>query len=317
MNLSTTFVAPIGSGFGDVIISLPVIQSLIDQGKSVVLVCRSFRQQGISERVVGLKGEILEDKLRLANGDIYLNLRDHPLQTDHVWGSPEFESFFGPTNMEKIVATIAADFNIAIDFQNLTPLHFNKRAEICDAIAFVPGTDAYHKHWPNEYWLALLNFLKEKKKRVLLIGKPDESPAVKRLLETTEDLNAEHSIEWIATPTAADAIDLISNCTAVVSVDTGLMHTAVQQGIPTFTFIHPRDYHQRSAEACVNFIANDCPEKCGRQNQPKPGFAAASKLEVGLKFDHRKCPLSIEENCMGQIKPNDVISKMQEWKIIE
>jgi hypothetical protein len=303
-----TFVAPIGTGFGDVLISLPVIQCLIDRNESVFLVSRCFRQVGIAERVVGLCGEVAEDRLELQQGDRYVNLRDHWLQTDHIWGSPEFERLFGKTDLEQIIKTIAADFDIQIDYSELRQLQFATRAELSGAVAFVPGTDGFYKHWPHEHWLCLYELLKAEQTRVILVGRPDESPAVQRLLAA--------GIEWIETRSPGDAIDVISSCAAVVAVDTGLMHTAVQQGIPTFAFIHPRNYHMRSARNCCNFIANDCPAKCGRDFEVKEGFAAASGLGVDLKFDHRECTLSAAENCMGSVAPQAVLDRMREYGVI-
>ncbi len=264
--------APIGSGFGDVLISLPVMQALIERGENVFLVSRSFRQVGISERIIGLKGEVAESELELLEGDRYLNLRDHPLQTDHIWGSPQFEEFFGPTDMEKIISKIAVDFGVETDFVRLRPLRFDRRADLQDAVAFVPGTDGYYKHWLHENWLALQDELNCAGLRVIVAGKADESPAVARLLEA--------GCECLETPTAGQAIDLISSCVAVVSVDTGLMHTAVQQGVPTYCFVHPRNHHKRSASNCFNFAAADCPEKCQRDFGIKPGVAAQCSPEI-------------------------------------
>ncbi len=298
--MKRTFVAAIGSGFGDVLISLPVVQSLIETDEHVVLVTRSFRQVGIAERVVGLKGEVPESELCLQPGDRYVNLREHPLQLNHVWGSTEFELEFGKTNIERIIANIASDFGIKTDFANLTPLWFERRKDLSSAVAFVPGTDMFYKHWPHENWLRLYQVFSRQGRRIIVMGKPDESPAVERLISA--------GIEYIETPTAALAIDVISSCAAVISVDTGLMHTAVQQGVPTYAFIHPQNFHTRSNRNCFNLHARQCPEKCRRDFSPPAGYADPSKLAVGLKFDRRECSLAIEESCMGAISTDAVIS---------
>jgi len=301
--LKRTFVAAIGSGFGDVLISLPVVQSLIDTEEHVILVTRSFRQLGIAERVVGLQGEVSESKLNLTTGDRYVNLREHPLQTDYVWGSAEFEAQFGKTNLERIIANIASDFGIKTDFSRLTPLSFERINDLSEAFAFVPGTDGFYKHWPHENWLRLHKKLRRQGRRIIVVGKPDESPAVQRLLSA--------GLEHFQTETAGSAIDVISSCAAVISVDTGLMHTAIQQGIPTYAFMHPQNFHTRSNANCFNFLAQQCPEKCLRDFTPKAGYADSSGLEVGLKFDQRECSLPIEENCMGVIRTDDVIELLE------
>jgi Glycosyltransferase family 9 (heptosyltransferase) len=298
-------VAPIGSGFGDVVISLPVIDVLIDRGEDVWLVTRSFRQVGISPRIVGIRGEVAEENLQIKTGDRYVNLRKHPLQTDHVWGSDKFERWFGPTRFEKIISIVANDFGIATDFQCLRPLQFSKRDEAAGKIAFIPGSDGYYKHWPTTYWLQLRQALEQAGLQILVIGKPDESPAVKDLIE--------HGLQWIESPTAGEAIDLVSSCRLAVSVDTGLMHVALQQGIPTVAFIHPSNYHIRTVKNCFNLFGIDCPEKCGREPVTTPPEAlAASELAVSLKFDHRPCQLAASESCMGVIQPDKVLELMNE-----
>jgi hypothetical protein len=300
----STFVAPIGSGFGDVLISLPVVQALLDQGEETYLVTRSFRQEGIAARVAGLAGEVAESELRLGPGDRYLNLRAHPIQTDHLWGTPAFEAIFGVTRLEKIIALIASDYGLSLSYSQLRPLQYEARPDVAGKIVFVAGTDVHYKHWPEIYWLELFDELKARGQSVTMVGRPDESPSVKALIE--------RGLDWVKTPSAADAIDVVSSARAVVAVDTGMMHVAVQQGLPTFAFIHPAYYHQRSAANCFNFIGVQCPVECGRDTELKAGITAADSLEVGLKFDHHVCRMPLSSNCMAGIAPLAVLSRMIE-----
>ena len=43
----------------------------------------------------------------------FVDLRDHPLQRDWWWGSPEFEDAFGTLSINDILGRICADFGIA------------------------------------------------------------------------------------------------------------------------------------------------------------------------------------------------------------
>jgi len=301
----TSYVAPIGTGFGDVLISLPVIDALIARGETVCLVTRSFRQKDIAPRIEGICGEVEEEQLQLTAGDRYFNLRDHPIQTEHVWGSKEFEAWFGPTDFEKIISIVAHDFQIPISFEHLRPLKCNRRQEALGKIGFVPGSDGFYKHWPTGYWLQLRDALLQAGLEPILIGKPEESPAVNELLN--------HGLTWVESPTPGDAIDLVSSCRLVVAVDTGLMHAAVQQGIPTVAFIHPKNHHVRSAANCFNLFGIVCPDLCGRDPITTPeGALAASGLSVALKFDHRLCQLPPAEGCMGAITPSQVLTLIKE-----
>ncbi len=45
-----------------------------------------------------------------------VDLRDHPLQRDHWWGSPEFEAAYGPLSINEIIARIGADLGVVADF---------------------------------------------------------------------------------------------------------------------------------------------------------------------------------------------------------
>ncbi len=303
-----TYVSTIGSGFGDVIICLPVIDAIVDSCPNVFLVTRSFRQAGIAERITGVKGEIAESQLELADGDRYINLRNHPLQLNHLWGSPEFESFFGPTEIEKIVVAISKDFGFEIDYKHLRKLEYTNRSELSHCVALVPGTDIYHKHWPHSYWMQVHDHLKRNGHEVIVLGRPSESPAVERFIES--------GIKWFETPTTADSIDAISSCNAVIAIDTGLMHVAVNQGTPTIALLHPSNYHMRSAPNCFNLTGSFCHPDCRRDLTPSPGFNAAVKLEVALKFDHRECTLPLENNCMAKIKPEAVIELMKKQNIL-
>lgn len=290
------------------IICLPVIDALVDSCPNVYLVTRSFRQAGIAERIKGVKGAVGESELTLVEGDRYINLRDHPLQLNHLWGSPEFEAFFGPTEIERIVSVIAKDFGFETDYKHLRKLEFANRSELNHYVALVPGTDIYHKHWPHCYWMQVYDQLKANGHEMIVLGRPSESPAVQRLIDA--------GIKWIETPTTADSIDAISSCKAVIAIDTGLMHVAVNQGVPTIALLHPSNYHMRSAPNCFNLTGSLCHPDCCRDLTPARGFNAAIKLEVALKFDHRECTLPLENNCMAKIKPEDVIELMKKQNVL-
>ena len=91
----TTYIAPISWGLGDLVVSLQAVQTLIDQGGQTYLIARSQCQSELAMRVQGLAGTVLErdfDSSNLAPADLYLNLREHPLQKNYWWGSPEFEA---------------------------------------------------------------------------------------------------------------------------------------------------------------------------------------------------------------------------------
>jgi hypothetical protein len=153
-----TYIAPISTGLGDLIVSLPAIQYLIAQGEETILVQRSPRQDGLPELIPGLSGCVREvdfDVTAIGAGDRYINLRDHPIQTEYLWGSAEFEAKFPDYKIMDILRHICRDFGIMADFHDLEPLPFEQRDDARDAVAFVPGTGAIFKCWHKDRWLDL------------------------------------------------------------------------------------------------------------------------------------------------------------------
>ena len=87
------YLAPLASGLGDAIVTLPLIYKSIEQQKTY-LVARSPRQEGLFQAIEGLAGVVrepdLNTKVILGPDDQYLNLRLHPIQRDYVWGGEKF-----------------------------------------------------------------------------------------------------------------------------------------------------------------------------------------------------------------------------------
>ena len=138
-----TYFAPIGNGLGDLIVSLPAVQYLIDSGEPTILVLRSPRQEGLEGLIPGLSGSVKEseidpDTVRGA-GHRWINLREHPLQTDHVWGSSAFDLAYPGYKIADIVRDICSDMGIHADFEDLTPLPFDRRKELEHDVVLVPA----------------------------------------------------------------------------------------------------------------------------------------------------------------------------------
>lgn len=304
------YVAPISSGLGDLIVSLPVIQAVIDQGHETYLVCRSSRQEGISERVPGLAGEISEEALRvkpLQANDRVINLREHPLQKNFVWGSPQFNAQFGPLKIAQIIEIIASDMNVKVAFGNLQPLRFSRRSDAQGAVLLIAGTDGFQKHWPISYWLALHELVLPHRK-VIVVGAPDQSPAVEALIR--------QNITWLPTPTIGEAIDLISSCAAVVSVDTGLMHLAVHQGRPTVAFFNRSMLYQRLESNCKALLAPPCSTQCQAEFPTDANLHKTSFTYADNQIDQRSCFVEPNESCMGSILPSHVVQALADLGIL-
>ena len=91
----------------------------------------------------------------MSGADRVVDLRDHPLQRDHWWGSPEFEAAFGPLDINQILDRIASDFGIDADFSAPTPLLSSPVPGLDRTVLLVTETDGPAKAWPAAKWESL------------------------------------------------------------------------------------------------------------------------------------------------------------------
>src|SRR6266545_2199872 len=140
-----TYIAPISFGLGDLVVSLPAIQALIaeHQPRETWLVARAPGQAALADRIAGIGGCVPEDAFDPAQADgRFVDLRDHALQRDYWWGSPEFDRAVGPLAINEILACICADFGIRADFSKPVPLvAHHTRPEVRDAVLLVTESD--------------------------------------------------------------------------------------------------------------------------------------------------------------------------------
>lgn len=307
----TVYVAPVSSGLGDLIVSLPVVQQLIADGEETVLVCRSIRQDGVGARIEGLASEIREEDFSIemvGPNDRLINLREHPLQKDHIWGSREFEAQFGPIKIMQIVEMLSHGLGVEADFKQLKPLVFNRVPQLKERIALIAGTDGFCKHWPTEHWLALQEILSKQGVETFLIGLPDQSPPVKELIDL--------GLTWFPTATIGDAIDAVSSCLAVVSVDTGLMHIAVHQGTPTVAFFNRAGLYRRSEPNCAALTTIECADECKQEFPLDPNMRKTRFSYEDNKTDERLCRMSVAESCMYSVSPQSVVDSLDRLNVL-
>ena len=63
-----------------------------------------------------------EGDLAIQPPDTLVDLRDHPLQRDYWWGTPEFATAYGALTINGIIARIGADLGVVGDFSAPVPL---------------------------------------------------------------------------------------------------------------------------------------------------------------------------------------------------
>ena len=298
----TTYLAAVGGGLGDMIVALPVFRALIRQEK-VIVVMRTQRQMGFEELIPGLSGSIQEPvlaKRTLEPEERYINLRAHRLQTDYFWGGPEFERDYPSFKINDILGEMCRDLGINADFQNLVPFPFTKLPELDNAIICIPGTTVDPKSWAASNWMKLRPALEKMGFKVYMLGQPEHSEVVRELHENNFPL--------LQTPEIRDAVDILSSARAVVSVDTGLMHLAVQQGTATISLFQDPIYYRPYANAFM-LLSKHCADACVEERMSaRPQDTTVEKDEFcwyNGKF--KTCQVSEEERCINSISVSDVL----------
>jgi len=296
--MGDVLVAPISFGLGDLVVSLPVIQALVAEGAGQVrLVARSHVQALLGDRIRGLAGWVAEDRLTVGAGERLVDLRDHRLQRDHWWGSAAFVEAFGAMDINDIVACIAADAGIAVDLSAPAPLLARPRRGLQDTVLFVHETDGPDKAWPPQRWARTAALVHDVGLRTLLVTRAAPSPAMRAT-----------GISHLVAPTPGDAVDVLSSCRAVIGVDTGLTHVAVQQRTPTVTICRENSVYVR-------------PWPHSRALRGAPCTAACRDMEAGHTYNERislagftpspwRCPVGAA--CLDTTTPLRAVAMLQE-----
>jgi Glycosyltransferase family 9 (heptosyltransferase) len=292
------YVAPVSFGLGDLVVSLPAIQALIDSGVETWLVTRSSSQAALAERIAGLSGWIAEDAFdRDGHDGRLVDLRDHPLQRDHWWGSAEFEAAFGPLSINEILARICADFGIAADFTDPVPLSAEPRPDLSSTVLLVLDTDGPTKRWAADRWAAVAAGIRA-------IGL--DVRAVTRV-DVAVDLGVTR-IEAAVAPTPGAAVDVLGSARAVVGVDTGLTHIAAQQRTPTVMICRANPVFFRSWPHTKAVIGDRCDDACVAVEED---YAYNERVDLrGFQWQPRHCPVG--GRCLDGVRPEDVLGALEQ-----
>jgi Glycosyltransferase family 9 (heptosyltransferase) len=294
--MARTFLAPVSYGLGDLVVSLPAIQALIREGPPVWLVARAPSQRLLAGRIAGLAGVVDEGDLVCAASDRLIDLRDHTLQRDYWWGSAAFEQEWGSLDINQILQLICRDFGIDADFSRPMPLEANPRPELGGTVLLVHETDGAHKSWPADGWAALAAGIRADGLEVAQVTKGDGVP----LLDAGE-------IPALVAPTPATAVDALSSCRAVIGIDTGLTHVAVQQGTPTVAICRRSSVYVRPWPNCVALRGDDCTDECLTVEA-----SYAYNQVVSMRDFHpapRRCPSG--QRCLARARPEDALALLR------
>jgi hypothetical protein len=297
--MGRSYIAPISFGLGDLIVSLPAIQASITENHpgATWLIARSDGQAALASRIDGLGGCVREAAFDVARADgRVIDLRDHRLQRDYWWGSPEFDEAVGPLSINEILGRICADFGVPADFSQPVPLLARRRPEVSDAVLFVTESEST-KRWPPERWADLASELRACGHDVRMITRREPASEMSDI-----------GIDAIRAPTPCDAIDLLGSCRAVAGIDTGFTHIAAQQGTPTVGIYRNRAVYFRPWPHCRAIVGDQCDESCRAVERD---YAYNARVgNPAAEWQPRSCPVGAR--CLQAVHPADVLDALRE-----
>ena len=294
------YVAPISFGLGDLVVSLPAIQALIEQGQrdgtETWLVARSDAQAQLAGRIAGLSGSVREGSVHDRDGRL-VDLRDHPLQRDWWWGTPEFEDAFGPLAINDILNRICSDFGIAADFSRPLPLNACPRPEYGSSVLLVAGSDGPSKQWSLDAWKSVADSVRGRGLDVRLLTR-DSAPPEMRVLGAAD----------ARAPSPGDALDVLSAAAAVIGIDTGLTHLAAQQGTPTVTICRAPAVYFRPWPHTRAVVGSPCDDACIADERQR-AYNTVVDLRR-LTWRPQTCPVG--GPCLAAVEPDDVVRALEQ-----
>ena len=295
------FIAPVSFGLGDLVVSLPVIQAAQRRGADSMtetwLVTRSPVQTALAARIPGLAGTVREDRpLAMSPSDAMIDLREHPLQREYWWGSPEFEAVHGAMSINEILGRIASDFGITADFSAPVPLEARPRRAIDRRVLFIADSDGTAKRWPADRWVALA-------RELAMAGA--ETAVVTR--GEPHHFLVSRGLDPVVAPTPGDAVDVLSTCRAAIGIDTGLTHIAAQQGTPTLTLSRRPAVYFRDWGHTRLVAGSSCDALCQRTERV---YADAQRTKLDPDAAPRTCPSHAV--CLEPIEPGMVLRALED-----
>ena len=234
---------------------------------------RSHSQAALAERISGLAGTVAEGDVAICAREALVDLRDHPLQRDYWWGSPEFVAAYGALSINEIIARIGADLGVVGDFSVPVPLESRHRPDAEGLVLFVADADGTAKRWALERWVELAAALGRRGLDVAVVTRGEGGNAL-----------VDRGLASFVAATPGEAVDVLSACRAVVGVDTGLTHIAAQQGTPTVTLCRTPAVYFRNWDHTRLVAGSVCDPACRRAEKE---YAYNQRVRPQRRRTHR------------------------------
>ncbi|TMK62246.1 MAG: glycosyltransferase family 9 protein [Actinobacteria bacterium] len=192
---------------------------------------------------------------------------------------------------------ICADFGIEADFDDPQPLDALPRPDVSSCVLFVTDSDGPSKCWPAERWAALAADIRELGLDTRVVTRDGVEPELAAL-----------EIESVVAPTPGDAVDVLTAARAVIGIDTGLTHIAVQQGTPTVTIARASTVFFRPWPHARVIFGDRCDDRCTALEEE---YAYNERVDLrGFRWQPRACPVG--GRCLDPVRPAHVFDALEQ-----
>lgn len=203
----------------------------------------------------------------LKNSRLFLN---HGIPVKPVHDVEQNLNLLSPLRIATAAEKTEYDFPLSKeDYQNAEKYLFERGITSINLIGIHPGTnkDLVYKRWPEDRWSVLADKLTEQYgAEVLIFGGPDEKHLKNIIAQKMRQKS--HTVDLPLRATAA----LMSKCRLFVSNDSGLMHIAVSQKVPTFGLFGPTDERRTAPWGKFGHVI--------RAEGTKPNYNVANLKEI-------------------------------------
>src|SRR4030095_8964881 len=170
------YVAAVGSRLGDMVVILPIVESLIRDDVSVYLVVRSPVQLELAEMIEGLGGCGKESDLAHAlegrAGPVLDFFKDVNGRNHGLLGSMTISEYEGLSIVERLNIA-CTELGLPGGEKGPVPLPCERIPDLTDTVAVVPGATSSSKRWPVAHWLDMVAKFRAVGLSCLMLGQPE------------------------------------------------------------------------------------------------------------------------------------------------
>ena len=160
----------------------------------------------------------------------------------------------------------------------------------------VTESDGASKQWSVDRWRTLTDGLRARELDVRLLTRDEAAPEMRTL-----------GIAEARAPSPPCALDVLAAARAVIGIDTGLTHLAVQQGTPTVTICRAPAVYFRPWPHAGAVVGDRCDDACVAAEKE---YAYNDRVDLrGFRPQPRTCPVS--GRCLDSVQPEDVLAALE------